>query len=212
MLLRGAGFQACPSYESYCKDNFALQHVILPLFAALPLLIRFAQCLRMYSATKLRMPHLANGFKYCFAQSVVLFGALHFNVHESKSWSALKILWVASYALSTLYTYSWDVLMDWGLGFKDFGFLRKRRMISFMRWPYYTAMMADFFLRFLWTVSLVPASATIGLGVFLHDNVVPWLGFIEIARRAMWSIFRLENEHLTNTSGYRRLKYVPPSL
>ena len=207
----GSAFDACPSYESYCKENFALQRICLPLLAALPLLIRFCQCLRMYSATKQRFPHLANGFKYCFAQSVVLFGALHFNVDTSQKFTTVKILWISSYALSTLYTYLWDVLMDWGLSmsWSKFQMLRKRRMISVVRWPYYSAMVADFFLRFLWTVSLVPASASVGFGVFLHDKIVPWLGFIEIFRRSMWSVFRLENEHLNNTSGYRRSKYVP---
>lgn len=38
------------------------------------------------------------------------------------------------------------------------------------------------------------------------DNV---LGPIEIFRRAMWAVFRVENEHVHSTDGHRRENFVP---
>ena len=32
---------------------------------------------------------------------------------------------------------------------------------------------------------------------------------LELARRTMWGFFRLENEHRQNTSGFRRVTFVP---
>ncbi len=37
----------------------------------------------------------------------------------------------------------------------------------------------------------------------------PAIAIGEVARRMMWSWFRLENEQLHNTEGYRRVDFVP---
>lgn len=39
--------------------------------------------------------------------------------------------------------------------------------------------------------------------------MTPLLSYAEIFRRAMWSVFRVENEHLNNTLGYKRVDIVP---
>ena len=39
--------------------------------------------------------------------------------------------------------------------------------------------------------------------------IAPFAAAAEICRRTMWSFFRLENEHLNNTSGYRRVAHIP---
>jgi hypothetical protein len=39
--------------------------------------------------------------------------------------------------------------------------------------------------------------------------VSPFAAGSEIFRRAMWSVFRLENEHLHNTEGYRKIAHIP---
>jgi hypothetical protein len=58
---------------------------------------------------------------------------------------------------------------------------------------YYVCIVLDLVLRFLWVVSLLPPG-------FFGDFVGPQLNFclasLEIVRRAMWGIFRLEYEHL----------------
>ena len=37
----------------------------------------------------------------------------------------------------------------------------------------------------------------------------PVLAAVEIGRRTMWACLRLENEHLHNTEGFRRVEHVP---
>lgn len=41
-----------------------------------------------------------------------------------------QILWFVMYVVSTLYTFTWDVLQDWGLGYPVYGFLRKKRLFA----------------------------------------------------------------------------------
>ena len=107
--------------------------------------------------------------------------------------------------------------MDWNLSFvegRPYVFrckpLRKaRRMVSNDSYlPYYAAVVADVFLRFLWTLTLAP-SATTPFGAFVDHTVSPFLSYAEIFRRTMWSIFRIEAEHLKNTASYGKVDIVP---
>lgn len=74
------------------------------------------QCISRYLETRERFPHLANAFKYCFALVIVVLGSTH------KQWSELGngqdlfgIIWISAFVISTLYTFSWDILVDWEL-------------------------------------------------------------------------------------------------
>ena len=100
--------------------------------------------------------------------------------------------------------------MDWSLGNKNFFFLRERRMFRHRSY-YYCAIVADLVLRFLWTYTLIPEKdqGSFSNGVSLSLAVAPFAAAAEICRRTMWSFFRLENEHLNNTAGYRRVKHIP---
>ena len=109
---------------------------------ALPLLFRFLQCLRRYYDTRVGW-NLANAFKYALASMVVVFGGMHaevksFSSHShgegsgsggasnpnpspgspddsASSISFFTVLYLVAITLSTLYTFAWDVKMDWGL-------------------------------------------------------------------------------------------------
>ncbi|RLN92844.1 hypothetical protein BBJ28_00014238, partial [Nothophytophthora sp. Chile5] len=37
----------------------------------------------------------------------------------------------------------------------------------------------------------------------------PFTMVLELFRRTFWSFFRLENEHLRNTQGFRRVDFIP---
>ena len=68
--------------------------------------------------------------------------------------------WVAAYVTSTLYTYAWDVRIDWRLGNLQHGGLRERRMFSRVGW-YYLAIVSDLVLRFGWALTLVPGTQSV---------------------------------------------------
>ena len=177
-----------------------------------PYWFRFMQCIRRYYDTGKRHPNLPNALKYALAMCVTIFSVFnpHVKNHVDGSWTTYQIFWTIAYASSTLYTYSWDVFMDWSLGDLLHGGLRERRMYR-RKSVYYTAIVADLFLRFLWAYTLIPIKdqSNFANGISLSLAVAPFAAIAEICRRSMWSFFRLENEHLHNTSGYRKVNHIP---
>ena len=127
------------------------------------------------------------------------------------SW--VKNAWILAYVTSTLYTFAWDVTIDWRLGDRHHGFLRERRMFGRQEW-YYLAIGADLILRFGWALTLVPGTQSVGNllakeGGYLEVISTVALAWAELCRRAMWAVFRLEAEHLHNTEGLRRVSVIP---
>jgi hypothetical protein len=121
-------------------------------------------------------------------------------------------LWLATYFVATLYTFAWDVRVDWKLGDLAEGGLRARRMFPHT-WIYWTAIAIDFVLRWGWTATLVPHWFQIAkeenIVRFIGIEVLPLVTGAELCRRAMWAVLRLETEHLHNTEGFRRVDVVP---
>ena len=77
--------------------------------------------------TRSRWPYLGNAFKYAFAQSIILFGVFKPHLRspvDSARITPYQVIWILAFICSTLYSFWWDVVMDWGLGNPDSGFLR----------------------------------------------------------------------------------------
>ncbi len=73
-------------------------------------------------------------------------------------------------------------------------FLREQIMLPNIG-LYYFAICIDLILRFLWVLSLLPPATLNDLGILGHQLSF-FLGSVEIARRSMWGIIRVEYEHL----------------
>jgi hypothetical protein len=200
---------------SICMNSWFYQSLVVPFVISLPLWFRFAQCLRRYYDTGKRNPNLLNASKYAMAYSVVLFGALH--QPDGGEQETFHRAWYLAACVSSLITFSWDVLMDWGL-FIHGTFLRDRLMYPV--WAYIAAIILDLGLRFLWTLTLFPSVAAFfaggaAPGVATADYsplsmyLTALLSWAEVSRRCMWAFFRVEHEHLTNAFGFRRVDFVP---
>lgn len=78
-------------------------------------------------------------------------------------------------------------------------------MLGYKRaWVYYLAMILDPILRFNW----------IFYAIFAHDLqhsavLSFFVGFSEVCRRGIWTLFRVENEHCTNVGRFRASRDVP---
>jgi hypothetical protein len=196
--------------ETTCADNVYYVNVVVPLVCALPLWWRFLQNLRRVYDTKTWWPHLPNAAKYALTQVVVLFGLFHPLHNDNSEEDATKVrmflvAWLFLFTASSLYTWIWDVAMDWGLGRPQYKFLGDSQMFS-RKWVYYAAIVADLFLRFAWTLTLIPPR---GAARWLPLYLQPFTMVLELFRRTFWSFFRLENEHLRNTQGFRRVDFIP---
>lgn len=192
------------------KSSFWYKNVTIPLVCLLPLWFRLNQCLRKYIDTKKRCPNLANAFKYALSQTVTLFGAFHplYQIRHSsqRGQKVFQFFWLGLFITSSLYSFFWDVYIDWGLGDWQHGFLTERRMFP-NRFYYYLVIALDLFLRFMWVNTLVPPSS--GASFEVPEYLSFLTMFLELLRRTLWAFFRLENEHRQNTNKYRRTDFVP---
>ncbi|KAF9580553.1 hypothetical protein BGW38_002745 [Lunasporangiospora selenospora] len=121
----------------------------------------------------------------------------------------LKIAYILIATTTSIYTFTWDVYMDWGLfrfgkrGGGSFGYPFLRQELVYTRpWIYYFAIITDFLGRFSWIARLLPLNIN---GFILSFT----LAFIEVLRRWQWNFFRLENEHLNNCGQFRAIKDIP---
>ena len=119
--------------DSLYTDNWNIAHdpdrcvetsnPIRPFVICLPAWWRFWQCIRRYRDSKEAFPHLVNAAKYSTTFVVVLFGWLngYFADPDGGGHSLLFYAWILSSVVSSLYAYTWDIKMDWGLLDKNAG-------------------------------------------------------------------------------------------
>ena len=71
-------------------------------------------------------------------------------------------------------------------------------------WIYYAALVIDPILRFNWIFYAIYTSDA------QHSSIVSFLvGFTEVLRRGMWTLFRVENEHCTNIERQKASRDIP---
>jgi len=183
-----------------CQD---LQYWSIPLVCALPLWFRFQQCMNRYYERRRRFPDVANAVKYALAEVTVVMAAFHpfFGTHEIGSeaaWNAFRVFWILLCVSSSLYSFWWDVVMDWGMIVRHpvtrRPELRKERLYpGRAAWPYWGAIVTNVLLRFLWTINIVPFALTEFLEQHGKDTILlPLVYFCELYRRFQWGIFRGE--------------------
>ncbi|KAK4691306.1 xenotropic and polytropic retrovirus receptor 1, partial [Lecanoromycetidae sp. Uapishka_2] len=80
-----------------------------------------------------------------------------------------------------------------------------REVLGYKRpWVYYLAMILDPILRFNWVFYAIYSSE------LQHSALLSFfVGFSEVCRRGMWTLFRVENEHCTNVGRFRASRDVP---
>lgn len=179
-----------------CAESIVYERLLAPVVCLLPVWFRFAQCLRKHrdlGTDRSNKIHLLNATKYALSMLVSLSSALKIGVW-SENFSAL---WLGIFCLSSFYSWAWDVVKDWGV--RAWTDVRRGRRLYPADWWYQLAVLVDAGGRFVWLATLVPPW---GFAKRLDDYVPEWLvqllAITELARRCLWSLFRLEYEHCDN--------------
>lgn len=89
-------------------ESWYVHNIILPLFAILPLWLKYLQTLRQAYDANRRWPYLGNAFKYLSAALVIIYGTAHPDRRKSR-------IWIACFIFAMFYQIFWDVVMDWQL-------------------------------------------------------------------------------------------------
>ena len=174
---------------------------LLGFFSTLPGIWRALQCLRRYYDTRNAFPHLVNCGKYSF--TILSYMALSlYRIHETTD---LKAVFIVFATINSIYCSIWDLAMDWSLGnpYAERPFLRD--VLGYKRsWVYYLSMVQDVILRFNWTFYVIFSNE------LQHSALLSFfVGFSEVCRRGIWTLFRVENEHCTNVGRFRASRDVP---
>lgn len=192
-----------------------------------PLAIRWIQCWRRATAASTpteRQGHLLNVGKYSVS---LLTSIVAFVDWEARGWTPMQknILLCICYIGATLYSLLWDIWKDWSLSIRG-GFIRElphggvtgcgtcssqTRKAMLYNWKFYVvAAFLDTLGRSTWATTLMPAD-TFFTG-HLQEQVFTFvISSVEVLRRSLWTLIRMENEQVTNASGYRpkELAWVP---
>ncbi|KAJ6786125.1 hypothetical protein PWT90_02481 [Aphanocladium album] len=183
---------------SQCNSNNSRA---LGFLTTLPALWRLFQCLRRYKDTRNVFPHLVNGGKYCM--TVLSYVTLSlYRINRSKTNLALFIFFSV---VNSVYCSIWDLFMDFSLlQFHSRHFWLRDILALKKKWPYYFIMSVDPILRFNWVLYIIlPMDAN-------HSTAFSFLvAFLEVSRRGMWTLFRVENEHCANVGQYKASRDVP---
>lgn len=175
-----------------CIAEGSFNHLYLkPVVYALPFWLRFCQSLHTALVHRNGLQAL-NALKYLTALSVVFTSAAtNWDPTRRGTWHAA---WIASLVVKTVYCYTWDVVVDWGLlrGVRcrrgRLARMHQHPLLRSRRWfrplVYYAAMTFNIFGRVAWSIAISPA--------FCGSDCTLVLGLVEVVRRSIWLLLRVE--------------------
>ncbi len=208
-----------------------------PALTCIPFVWRLLQCARTYYFTKTKV-HLYNAGKYCTALMVILFNTLHVTL-EKEDWGPYRYVWIVFVIISTLYSFCWDIIMDWGLlVLVDLKPKKEKEKEEEDILVSYTVRKNHSLDKFFKKVccyriprlreKLFYSTYSYYLGaIFNFFARFAWagtistfsnekkeflkimFGTIELVRRCSWSFFRLEWAMISNNESYRKQRTVP---
>jgi len=174
---------------------------IMGFIITLPGIWRALQCIRRYRDTGNKFPHLLNCGKY--VATIMFYAGLSiYRRHQSPSTKAFFITFAL---INSIYTSFWDIYYDWSLGDPHAKHPFLRNELAYKKiWWYYGAMVMDPILRCNWVLyTITPLQIQ-------HSAVTSFgIALLEVFRRGVWSVFRVENEHCTNVGRFRASRDVP---
>ena len=199
-VFKDIGFTIMMIYAKITDTNIIDHHesgmILIALLASLPFWLRIRQCsVQLWHAPDLsaRIPISLNTLKYVsgfppiWIAAAASLGYFH---------PRLPLLTAVFATINSLFSYSWDLLMDWGM----ISFFRGKNAIH--RTPrrlihigfLIIAAMVNLLLRFSWTANYFPLFAS------LHPaSLIFFVEIAEVFRRWFWIIFRVEWEILAQT-------------
>ena len=169
------------------------------IISVYPQFIRWTQCINKLYYTRLLWPHLGNFFKYSTGIANTLMSFFY-----TKKNNILRLFFrIFIGAASTIYNLFWDIYLDWGCGRRNDKHLFLREALTYPQIVYYLAIIYDIIVRTTWTWNFI----------HIRNSLSEWKNILtctlEVIRRAVWVLIRVENENLSNPENYRTILAIP---
>jgi len=206
------------------------ESIIIPsCFAALPYLIRARQCLIMYSVglkqnCPKRYQHILNAIKYSSSLFPLIVSAYQKTMAGERVAKQLDSVLIILMIINATYCLIWDIVMDWGMldnptavvgqamggcvpsmlvgpEFKKVSCLDAalRPRLRFGTALTLVVVSIDVCLRYSWTLRFVEHA------IFpSNDAYILCTEFLEVFRRAVWNLLRVEWEHIKQTRNAKK--------
>ena len=169
------------------------------LISAYPQFVKFSQQANRLYYTRICWPYLGNLIKYFIRFINTTLGFFY----ERDGGKVRFYFRIFVGAFSSTYNILWDIYIDWGCFRKNNKNFLLREKITFPRVVYYFAICYDIIIRGAWTWYFIP----------LRSSLLEWKGLfkdtLEISRRGLWALLRVENENLSNPEYYRSFLIIP---
>ncbi|XBW36523.1 hypothetical protein QEN19_002099 [Hanseniaspora menglaensis] len=202
-------YDYCATKDDYSQCSSSKSYT-MGILSAIPSWLRALQCLRRFLDSGDWFPHVPNGFKYCVGVCYNI-GLMFYRLNPSDN--NIKRGFIGVAIVNSLVTSCWDIVMDFSLlqswERNTFG-LRKTLLLctrknwetnTYESWKeksfYYFAIFEDFVLRFNWIVYFIfPKN--------IQQNAMTsiFMAFMELFRRFIWIIIRIENLQVINVTLY----------
>jgi hypothetical protein len=169
------------------------------IISVYPQFIRFTQCLNKFYYSRILWPDFGNVVKY-FIRIINTSMGFFYERNKGKVRFYFRIF---IGAISTTYNAFWDIYIDWGCGRKNNNNFFLREKITFPPLVYYIAIFYNSIIRGIWTWNFIP----------IPSHLTEWrnllTGSLDIIRRGLWALIRIENESLSNPEQYRSFLTIP---
>ena len=169
------------------------------LISAYPQFIKFTQMANRLYYTKICWPYIGNMIKY-FIRFINTTLGFFYERDKGKVRFWFRII---VGAISTTYNIIWDLYIDWGCLRKNNNHFLLREKITFPRFLYYFTICYEIIIRGAWTWYFIPLSSSLSEWKGLFKDT------LEIIRRGLWALLRIENENLSNPEYYRSFLIIP---
>ena len=106
---------------------------------------------------------------------------------------SLHIFWLIFTFISSCCSFAWDIIIDFGFLEKGKNYPLRNKLYYKPVFIYYFIALYDFVLRFFWLLTISPEV----LGSFVRPETLSIiLNSLEITRRGLWNILKVENKHI----------------
>lgn len=170
--------------------------ILVAALASLPFLIRVRQCWVQFEGQHdavLRIPIFLNIVKYMSAFPPIWLAAAATLGFYHKN---LPLYIMLTTSVNSFYSFMWDIVMDWGLlSFSREGKCSARQRYFYPMITYLLVSAINLVLRFAWTANQFEAFAGVDA-----STLVLVLELVEVFRRSVWNMYRIEWEILSAES------------
>eukprot|EP00164_Ancoracysta_twista_P004301 GFYU01005794.1.p1 GENE.GFYU01005794.1~~GFYU01005794.1.p1 ORF type:complete len:659 (+),score=155.32 GFYU01005794.1:146-2122(+) len=198
-------------WEEDGKPSREVTNDLSPGLVVLPFVLRTVQCMRQaHDFPNRRKMHMLNAMKHVLVIVLISLASLqsaHTLGHPPKAiTNPYYSLWLACYVCVVLFAFVWDVFVDWAVVIKNARgeWELKSTALCDAQWSMWLLVLTNLGMRVMWGFTLTPMKVR-----FVDKEYeATLLTCIELMRRGMWTVLRLQNEQENNPDNYRSITEI----